>query len=370
MALVGRGEEAAVWGEYVYEANVRLNDEVLLPPPAHVLSAQIVALTEAGRLADAARTGERASTDMVAANAPLPRIWALLHLARAHWIAGHMAAARRCYAEALATAREHGHTKPMRLLLSGVTATAAVLGDLRAAESAAAEAAAYPPTGYFAGEERLGDAWLLAARGQLGQARTVLADAAEQARNTGHVTSEALVLTDIARLGGAEDVLDRLAELAGNCDGALAPARAHLTAALAAADPDRLLAAATELATIGADLLAAEAATQAATAWQHAGQARKATAALQKARSCAERCQRARTPLLATTETTAALSTRETEVARLAAAGTASQDIADTLHLSVRTVENHLQNAYTKLGVTNRTELAQALDVGAPTPST
>ena len=45
----------------------------------------------------------------------------------------------------------------------------------------------------------------------------------------------------------------------------------------------------------------------------------------------------------------------------LAAAGIASKDIAERLHLSVRTVNNHLQHAYTKLGVSGRTGLAQAL---------
>jgi DNA-binding CsgD family transcriptional regulator len=32
--------------------------------------------------------------------------------------------------------------------------------------------------------------------------------------------------------------------------------------------------------------------------------------------------------------------------------------------VSVRTVNNHLQNAYTKLGVSSRAELRAALDVG------
>ena len=56
------------------------------------------------------------------------------------------------------------------------------------------------------------------------------------------------------------------------------------------------------------------------------------------------------------------LSRREAEIAQLAAKGLASKEIADRLFLSVRTVSNHLQNVYTKLGVASRAELVEALD--------
>jgi DNA-binding NarL/FixJ family response regulator len=59
----------------------------------------------------------------------------------------------------------------------------------------------------------------------------------------------------------------------------------------------------------------------------------------------------------------APLTARQRDIAALAATGMASKDIAARLHLSVRTVENHLQNAYARLGVTTRAELADALGV-------
>jgi DNA-binding NarL/FixJ family response regulator len=117
-----------------------------------------------------------------------------------------------------------------------------------------------------------------------------------------------------------------------------------------------------ELEAIGAELMAAEAATAAAAADRKAGGTRKGTAAAQFAHALAQHCEGARTPLLSTAEATAQLTAREREVALLAAHGASSQDIANHLHLSARTVENHLQHAYTKLGVTSRTELARALD--------
>jgi DNA-binding CsgD family transcriptional regulator len=52
------------------------------------------------------------------------------------------------------------------------------------------------------------------------------------------------------------------------------------------------------------------------------------------------------------------LTPREAEVARLAATGSSNQEIASALAISPRTVERHITNVLTKLGLRNRTELA------------
>ncbi len=59
-------------------------------------------------------------------------------------------------------------------------------------------------------------------------------------------------------------------------------------------------------------------------------------------------------PLLAESE-------RERELVELAARGWSNADIAGELVLSVRTVENHLQRAYRKLGVRGRSDLPGVL---------
>ncbi|UDF14702.1 helix-turn-helix transcriptional regulator [Antiquaquibacter oligotrophicus] len=56
------------------------------------------------------------------------------------------------------------------------------------------------------------------------------------------------------------------------------------------------------------------------------------------------------------------LTEREREVARAAASRRRSQEIADELGISIRTVDNHLARAYRKLGVRGRLELAEALE--------
>lgn len=63
-----------------------------------------------------------------------------------------------------------------------------------------------------------------------------------------------------------------------------------------------------------------------------------------------------------------ALSAREQEVLELAARGLGNDDIAAALHISVRTVERHLHNAYSKLGVGGRSARAAAVSRLLSTP--
>jgi DNA-binding NarL/FixJ family response regulator len=52
------------------------------------------------------------------------------------------------------------------------------------------------------------------------------------------------------------------------------------------------------------------------------------------------------------------LSEREREVATLAAEGLSNKEIANRLHVSVRTVESHIRHVLTKIGLANRIQLA------------
>lgn len=73
--------------------------------------------------------------------------------------------------------------------------------------------------------------------------------------------------------------------------------------------------------------------------------------------------QLARLGLWVPFEMAAALTTREREVASLAALGYSSKRIAAMLHLSKRTVETHLGRSFLKLHVTDREDLAAALSL-------
>jgi DNA-binding NarL/FixJ family response regulator len=59
------------------------------------------------------------------------------------------------------------------------------------------------------------------------------------------------------------------------------------------------------------------------------------------------------------------LTERETSILKMAAKGMSNSDIAQELHLSVRTIESHLGNIFNRLGVGSRTEaVIQAMKRG------
>jgi DNA-binding CsgD family transcriptional regulator len=65
-----------------------------------------------------------------------------------------------------------------------------------------------------------------------------------------------------------------------------------------------------------------------------------------------------------TTARDTVLSARELEVAQLVAQGLTSAQIANLLHLSPRTVDNHLARIFNKLGLSSRLQLATWLMAG------
>ena len=56
-----------------------------------------------------------------------------------------------------------------------------------------------------------------------------------------------------------------------------------------------------------------------------------------------------------------ALTPSERRVARMAGEGMSNREIAETLFVTAKTVENHLGRVYMKLGIGSRTELPDAL---------
>ena len=142
-----------------------------------------------------------------------------------------------------------------------------LLGDAAASAAAADEVEGLSQGfGAFAFELPLGRAWALVAGGDLRSARDLLLTAAEDAERSGFVPTAAWLLHDAIRLGATDGVAARLAALPAATDSGLVHLRAEHAAALLADDEDRLVTAGERFEAIGAVLLAAEAAAQAADA--------------------------------------------------------------------------------------------------------
>lgn len=184
--------------------------------------------------------------------------------------------------------------------------------------------------------------------------------ASARLRAMGLLAAELTVLHDAVRLGGAARVADRLSDLTAACEGPLAACCANHARAAADADGPTLEAAAREFERLGLILHAADTFAQASQSFDAAGRAASARAAAARATNLAARCDGARTPALARLRAPG-LTTRELEVATLAASGLSSKQVAERLVVSVRTVDNHMQSAYAKLGVAGRAELRDVL---------
>src|SRR5690606_11427883 len=119
--------------------------------------------------------------------------------------------------------------------------------------------------------------------------------------------------------------------------------------------------AATRFAELGALLFAAEAANEASIAHRSSGATAAASASRRRCETWVAECGHPRTPMLAHGTNAALLTRREREIAGLAASGRTTREIADLLVVSPRTVDNHLQRVYGKLGISRRTDLADAM---------
>jgi ATP/maltotriose-dependent transcriptional regulator MalT len=206
-------------------------------------------------------------------------------------------------------------------------------------------------------------AWAEIVAGDIPGGQRLLREAAAMAAEGGELVYQGAALHDLARTGRAKEALPGLEELAGLVEGPLIQARASHAAALVGGNPEALEAVSASFEQMGADLLAAEAAADAAVAWRKAQDPRRATAAERRMSALADRCEGARTPALATSGLArGVLTARELEIARLAAEGVPNREIAERLFLSLHTVQNKLHVTYDKLGVEGRAELKQALE--------
>ncbi|HMS88780.1 MAG TPA: LuxR C-terminal-related transcriptional regulator [Acidimicrobiales bacterium] len=328
--------------------------------PGFHLVVKTVALANAGRLAEAAELAEAGYGASVAERSMSGQMWFTLELGRIALLRGDAVSARRWYREQIALCRGTGWRRPITLGLSGLAVAEAALGNASEAAAAVAErdATGLRVIELFEIEGVRGTAWAAAAAGDNATARRVLVEGAEAAEANGLTLMAALARLDAVRLG-ARDQHAPLAAAAATVDSRLV----ELGARWAAAPDDgaELDAVSVAFQDLGCVLIAAEVAAAAGDAWQRAGENRRAAASRNRADELAGRGRGLATPALTVVESVVPLTAREREIVVMVAGGLATKEVAERLFISARTVSNHLQNAYAKLGVTKRSELAAAL---------
>lgn len=169
----------------------------------------------------------------------------------------------------------------------------------------------------------------------------------------GHAMEGVLLLAALARRGSG-GAIELLRSGPIEQPGPLAIAISDYAEGTATGDAGLLLRAAELLAHLGNDGFAVEAGLAAAAV---PGADR---AVVKRAQRVVQDCRRnlgSATPASGSER----LSAREQEVAELAARRLSNQEIADRLHLSVRTVESYLQSAFGKLGINSRADLPDLL---------
>jgi len=366
LIVVGKCETAVRSAMQAFAEQMRLPDQIAIPGPGVHIINQIWALAECGRLDEATSLAAAAYAATPSSAPPDGLMWLAHAQGRCALLSGRVETPRRWLGEALARCEANEIVGPSRLVLSALATAHAQAGDVSAATSVVDELDRVPPFAFVRPEHELGRGWALAAGGDHVAARKVWRNAADDAARTGHRSTEAWLLHEIARLGEPGAVSTRLSELADHCEGRFVSAYCAHASALAGGKSPQLLAAAEQFEEIGALLLAAEAYHEAAQASQDEGDRRAAAAAKVRSAALVERCEGAVTPALGAAVMVVPLTPRERDIATLAARGETSKDIADRLFLSVRTVNNHLQSVYSKLGVSGRRELAKALTDEGP----
>jgi DNA-binding CsgD family transcriptional regulator len=361
LAMTGRTGEALQLTQQAGNEHLELEDLVGVPVPASHGVNELFALVQAGQLDTAEERGRARFDQARGAHDTMSATWLGVHLSRCALAQGRPRSALR-WLERLSLPIGGYGLDGLRPIGAAIRALAfALLGDAAASTAAADDIERFGPGfGQFATELRRGRAWALLRSDDVDGARGVLMAAADDAERSGLVPAAAWALHDAIHAGAAKAVAPRLAALAEMTDSAIVHVQADHAAALVAGDPVELAASATKFEALGAMLLATEAAAAAAAAFRGERDEAAAAALDERARELAARCESARTPAPPPEPNTPQLSSREHDIAALAAQGLSSRDIADRLSISVRTVDNHLGRVYAKLGVANRAELAAA----------
>jgi DNA-binding CsgD family transcriptional regulator len=281
---------------------------------------------------------------------------------------GDLIAARETLSAAMASHILHDETAALASRGIGYwlgiayTEALARAGDVDAATRALGkmEQHRHPSLAFLEPNRMLAGAWVAAARGRATEAITLVGQAADVARAHGQHAREVLCLQTAIQFGD-DGHSDRLAELAALVEGPRAGIAARWADVLKCHDGDGLLEVSGDLETMGDRIGAADAAAHAAIAFGRQNLRGSKLTASGRATRIAGECG-STTPATRDIAAPLPLSRREREIATLVRDGLSNKEIADTLTMSVRTVEGHILRACKKVDVANRAALGELIN--------
>lgn len=356
LALMGRTADAVTRAK---RGQQLLTAGALVPAAWHadLVCGHINALRYGGRYTEALKLAEafyESSDDLTPAGCAM----AAFALGQARLDTGCLTQAETALREALAQFREEDL---IGLLPWCLWALAQTLGLAGHAEAAADLLASAVPGRFvapiFRPEIGRAKSWVAAATGEWSTGADLARQTATLAMRLGQPAVAARAWHDLARMGQPRPAADELAVLVNTSQSTEPVLLRDHAAALAAQDGPALDAVYERFHDAGAILHAAEAAAAAAAIHLAEGHLAIAERARQRVARCVASCDGATTLALRQAQTTDPLSRRESEIAALASRSMTNSQIADRLHLSVRTVEGHLQHIYTKLDIHCRGDL-------------
>jgi DNA-binding CsgD family transcriptional regulator len=213
--------------------------------------------------------------------------------------------------------------------------------------------------------ERLTRYFELSAQAELGQRalsiRTLTAEADRDTESSA-LAPALLFLSAASRLEDRQTG-QKLGALSGRVTGQFASLCSRLAEGMGEADSERLLAASKDAEAAGNAVFARDAARKAVSCANDAGNRIALRIAQRAQQSLDDKFGSPKNGLHSLTTST--LTARECEVAVRAAAGTSNRKIAEQMHVSVRTVEGHLYQVYSKLHVASRSELKDVISTPA-----
>lgn len=368
LAITGRFDAALAEAQRGFPLAVQMREEMPITGGGIVLGS-CVAWFLGGRFAALEQTVGALYQRSAEIGDPFLGLWAHMR-ARNELMRGRLAEAERFAAEAVALLRLHDGALALPWALAVLAQVAAQRGDAERAREVVRELDRQPRHMAICDADlEIARAWSEAASGDLVAARRRTAAIARAQCAAGSHGLASCAIHELARLGAASEAVSLVAEVEDRVDGPLVRAWSQQIRALAASDAMALEAAGGELAALDCLLDAAETFASAAAIHGGAGRRDAASRAAARALELAAACGGPRTPALAAVQTDpiVSLTPREREVARLAANGVTRRAIAADLGLSLRTVSNHLNHVYAKLGVADRASLAALLlEMAAP----